>query len=120
MFCGDVGVWEGFLLPYPHPPIPPYPKPRWIERSSYVCCALSYLEPESWRSPPGATPTSPAKPSTTSRPTGDTGVALLVNGEQAVGTYTVQFDATHLASGLYLYRLTAGSQVKVKKMMLLK
>ncbi len=47
-------------------------------------------------------------------------VAMLVDGQQAAGTHTVQFDASHLASGLYLYRLTAGSQVQVKKMMLLK
>ena len=47
-------------------------------------------------------------------------VAVLVNSEQAVGTYTVEFDASNLASGLYLYRLTAGSQVQVKKMLLLK
>ena len=47
-------------------------------------------------------------------------VAVLVDAEQAVGTYTVRFDAAHLASGLYLYRLTADSNVQVKKMMLLK
>ena len=47
-------------------------------------------------------------------------VAVLVNAEQTVGTYTVRFDASNLASGLYLYRLTAGSKVQVKKMMLLK
>ena len=47
-------------------------------------------------------------------------VAVLVNGEQAVGTYTVRFDAARLASGLYLYRLTAASKVQVKTMLLLK
>jgi len=47
-------------------------------------------------------------------------VAVLVNGDQAVGTYTVRFDAARLASGLYLYRLTAGSKVQVKKMLFLK
>ena len=47
-------------------------------------------------------------------------VAVLVNGEQAIGTYTVRFDAARLASGLYLYRLTAGAKVQVKKMLLLK
>ncbi len=47
-------------------------------------------------------------------------VAVLVDGERAVGTYTIRFDAKSLASGLYLYRLTAGSNVQVKKMMLLR
>ena len=47
-------------------------------------------------------------------------VAVLFDGDQTVGTYTVRFDGTHLASGLYLYRLTAGTNVQVKKMMMLK
>ena len=47
-------------------------------------------------------------------------VATLVDGEFAPGSYQVQFDAHNLASGLYLYRLTAGTQTITKKMMLLK
>jgi len=47
-------------------------------------------------------------------------VATLVNERQERGIYSVKFDASRLASGLYLYRVTAGDFVQVKKMMLLK
>lgn len=47
-------------------------------------------------------------------------VATLVNMRQSAGTYTVKFDASKFASGVYFYRLTAGSFHSVKKMMLLK
>jgi len=47
-------------------------------------------------------------------------VATLVDEVQAAGTYAVRFDATRLASGLYLYRISTGSFTDVKKMMLLK
>ena len=47
-------------------------------------------------------------------------VATLVNEEKPAGSYEVTFDATSLASGLYLYRLQAGSFVETKKMILLK
>lgn len=47
-------------------------------------------------------------------------VAVLVNGQQNAGQHTVSFDATHLASGMYLYRLQSGSFVDVRKMMLVK
>ncbi len=47
-------------------------------------------------------------------------VAELVNGKQAVGSYTVQFDAAKFASGTYFYKLTAGEFISVKKMVLLK
>jgi hypothetical protein len=47
-------------------------------------------------------------------------VATLVNERKAAGTYTVTFDASGLASGVYLYRLTAGGQVFMKKMLLVK
>jgi len=36
------------------------------------------------------------------------------------GTYDVQFDATGLASGIYLYRVESGSFVQTRKMILLK
>ncbi|RMF58899.1 MAG: T9SS C-terminal target domain-containing protein, partial [Bacteroidetes bacterium] len=47
-------------------------------------------------------------------------VATLVNGEQPAGTFTVTFDARDLASGVYVYRLTAGSQVMTRTMLLMK
>jgi len=47
-------------------------------------------------------------------------VATLANGHQNAGQHTVSFDATRLASGLYIYRLTAGNFVETRKMMLVK
>jgi hypothetical protein len=47
-------------------------------------------------------------------------VATLVNGNQDAGSFVVQLDARHLASGLYVYRLEAGSFTAVRKMMLMK
>jgi hypothetical protein len=47
-------------------------------------------------------------------------VATLVNELQTPGAYTVNFNANHLASGTYIYRLEAGNFVSIKKMMLIK
>jgi hypothetical protein len=47
-------------------------------------------------------------------------VATLVNTSQDVGEHTINFDASELASGLYIYTLNAGSFTSSKKMMLLK
>jgi hypothetical protein len=47
-------------------------------------------------------------------------VATLVNEHQAPGTYTVKFDATSLASGMYFFRVQSGWFSAVKKMMLVK
>ncbi len=47
-------------------------------------------------------------------------VANLVSEMKSAGDYTVNFDASNLPSGLYLYRLEAGNFVSSKKMMLLK
>lgn len=47
-------------------------------------------------------------------------VALLVNGVQRTGEYTVNFNATNLASGIYLYQLSAGSHSEVRKMTIIK
>lgn len=47
-------------------------------------------------------------------------VATLVNEAQPSGRYTVTFDASHLSSGIYIYRLQAGSFVKAGKVTLLK
>jgi hypothetical protein len=47
-------------------------------------------------------------------------VATLVDGYRAANTYNVRFDASDLASGVYLYELSAGSNVTSKKMVLMK
>jgi hypothetical protein len=47
-------------------------------------------------------------------------VATLINGYMSAGTYTYRFDASNLASGIYLYSLEAGSYRMNKKMVLLK
>jgi hypothetical protein len=47
-------------------------------------------------------------------------VATLVNENLSAGAYKYNFDAQNLASGVYLYELTAGSFREIKKMNLLK
>jgi hypothetical protein len=47
-------------------------------------------------------------------------VATLVNQEQNAGSYNVDFNASKLSSGVYFYRLQAGSFVQSKKMILIK
>ncbi|MCH8487964.1 MAG: T9SS type A sorting domain-containing protein [Candidatus Cyclonatronum sp.] len=47
-------------------------------------------------------------------------VAVLVNGTVQAGVHNVSFDASALSSGVYLYRLQAGSQVLTRKMTLIK
>jgi endonuclease I len=47
-------------------------------------------------------------------------IATIVSGVKTAGRHTVSFDASRLASGLYLYRLTTPSGVITKKMMLMK
>jgi hypothetical protein len=47
-------------------------------------------------------------------------VATLVNDVRAAGTHTVKFDAGHLSSGVYFFRVQSGSFAAVKRMMLLK
>ncbi len=46
--------------------------------------------------------------------------ATLVNEKQEPGYYEVSWDASNLASGVYIYRLQAGSFISTKKMMLLR
>ncbi|TNE73109.1 T9SS type A sorting domain-containing protein [bacterium] len=47
-------------------------------------------------------------------------VALLVNTVKAAGKYEVTFDASALASGMYIYRLQANGTVLTQKMTLIK
>ncbi|MBU2447260.1 MAG: T9SS type A sorting domain-containing protein [Bacteroidetes bacterium] len=51
-------------------------------------------------------------------------VATLVNSNQEAGSYTVPFNTSeaklNLASGVYFYRLEAGSFVSTKKLILMK
>lgn len=47
-------------------------------------------------------------------------VGTLVNQEQKSGDYTVNFDASKLASGVYMYRIEANGFTLTKKMTLLK
>jgi len=47
-------------------------------------------------------------------------VAVLVNDERAAGRYKVEFNASGLSSGVYVYILTAGTFVSSKKMMIVK
>ncbi len=47
-------------------------------------------------------------------------VGVLVNGSMEAGRHQVRFDASSLPSGIYLYRITAGSNTRVAKMVLLK
>ncbi len=47
-------------------------------------------------------------------------VATLVKGWQPSGTHQIEFNALHLASGLYFYRLRTKGYVQTRKMLLLK
>ena len=47
-------------------------------------------------------------------------IAVLVDEEKLAGNYEVNFDATNLSSGVYFYRLKAGSFTNTKKFTLLK
>mgnify|MGYP000051744754 CR=1 FL=1 len=47
-------------------------------------------------------------------------VATLVNEEQSAGVYSVKFNASLLSSGVYFYKITSGSFIDMKKMVLLK
>ena len=52
-------------------------------------------------------------------------VAVLAQGRRAAGVYTFRWDGRtdagyNLASGVYLYRLRAGDEVKVRRLLLLR
>ena len=47
-------------------------------------------------------------------------VSVLVNERKAPGSYSVEFNASGMASGVYLYRLVAGKTVVCRKMVLMK
>ena len=47
-------------------------------------------------------------------------IANIDEGSRRAGTHNINFDAGHLSSGVYIYRLTAGNTVLTKKMTLIK
>ncbi len=47
-------------------------------------------------------------------------VAMLVNERKAPGSYEVTFDASGLASGVYLNRMEASGFVQTRKMLLIR
>jgi hypothetical protein len=47
-------------------------------------------------------------------------VAMLVNEQKSAGTYTQKWNAANMSSGIYFYRLQAGTFTETKKLILLK
>jgi hypothetical protein len=47
-------------------------------------------------------------------------VAIIVSEEMSAGSYSRQWNAANMSSGIYFYRLQAGSFTETKKLILLK
>jgi hypothetical protein len=47
-------------------------------------------------------------------------MTTLVNKEQTAGVYEIEFDASELSSGIYVYQLRAGNLIQSKKMVLIR
>jgi len=47
-------------------------------------------------------------------------IATLVQGQQASGTHVAKFDASGMASVVYIYRLQAGNFVGTRKLLLIR
>ncbi|MBN2366002.1 MAG: T9SS C-terminal target domain-containing protein, partial [Calditrichaeota bacterium] len=47
-------------------------------------------------------------------------IATLVNERKSAGSHSITFDASNLATGVYLYRLEAEGFVETKKMILMR
>ena len=47
-------------------------------------------------------------------------ITTLVNNNQSAGNYEINFDASNLTSGIYIYQLNAGNNIQIKRMVLLK
>jgi hypothetical protein len=47
-------------------------------------------------------------------------VVTLIAGDHAAGTFNATWDAAEMPSGVYFYRLTAGSYVETRKMILVR
>ena len=47
-------------------------------------------------------------------------MAVLVNEYQVKGKYRINFDATNLSSGVYLYKFSTNKFTQIKKMVLAK
>ena len=47
-------------------------------------------------------------------------VAVVVDQEMQAGRYKIRFDASRLSSGVYFYRLAAGREIRLGKMLLIK